>query len=361
MKSTYIAIALASLALGCPVKAQGAGTVEAQGAGTVGAQGAGTVGAQGAGTVGAQGAGTVGAQGAGTVGAQEQAQKATGAEKVDMITPHITDSRRMELPSLNAAHGFAREIELPTGWPVFHIGSFAVDTSPTKLVVMLWIVATILVVMLVGAARSHTRRAAQGLPPKGMAGAIEAIILYMRNEVILPNVGHHGEGFVPYLLTIFFFILIANLLGLIPYMSTATGNISVTATLAIMTFVVIEVAGMKALGAGYINTIIFWPKDMPLAMRVPMSLILSPVELISKITKPFALAIRLFANMTAGHIVVLAIIGLIFTFGSYAVAPAPVAMAVAIMLLELMVAVIQAFIFVLLSSVFIGLVRESSH
>ena len=287
----------------------------------------------------------------------EQAQQ----PKVDIITPHITDSRHMELPSFNAAHGFAREVTLPSGWFTFHIGSFEVDLSPTKHVVMLWIVAVLLIVVLVGAARAHQRRAAQGLPPKGMAGAIEAMILYMRNEVILPNVGHHGDGFVPYLLTIFFFILFANLLGLVPYMSTATGNISVTATLAIMTFVVIEVAGMRALGKGYINTIIFWPKDMPLMMRIPMSMILSPVELIGKITKPFALAIRLFANMTAGHIVVLALIGLIFTFGSYAVALAPVLMAVAIMLLELMVAVLQAFIFTLLSSVFIGLVRESHH
>ncbi len=289
------------------------------------------------------------------------AQAGAGESKVDLITPHITDSKHLEIPSFNAAHGFAREITLPSGWFTFHIGSMEFDLSPTKHVVMLWIVAVLLIIVLVGAARSHQRCAALGLPPKGMAGAIEAMILYMRNEVILPNVGHHGEGFVPYLLTLFFFILFANLLGLFPYMSTATGNISVTWTLALMTFVVIEVAGMRALGRGYINTIIFWPKDMPLAMRVPMSLILSPVELIGKFTKPFALAIRLFANMTAGHIVVLAMIGLIFTFGSYAVAPAPVAMAVAIMLLELMVAVLQAFIFTLLSSVFIGLVRESHH
>ena len=299
------------------------------------------------------------------LGAQEHpapaAAPAAAAEKVDIITPHITDSRHLELPSLNAAHGFAREVELPTGWPVFHIGALEVDTSPTKLVVMLWIVATLLVVVLVGSARALQRRAAQGLPPKGLAGAMEAMILYMRNEVILPNVGHHGEGFVPYLLTIFFFILFANLLGLVPYLATATGNIAVTATLAGMTFIVIEVAGMRALGLGYINTIIYWPKDMPLAMRIPMSLILSPVELIGKITKPIALTIRLFANMTAGHIVVLALLGLIFTFGSYAVAPAPILMAVAIMLLEIMVAFLQAFIFTLLSSVFIGLVRESSH
>jgi len=306
-----------------------------------------------------------GAQAQAPQAAQAQAQQAAQAQaqqaKTDIITPHITDSKHLELPSLNAAHGFAREVTLPSGWFTFHVGSMEFDLSPTKLVVMLWIVAVLAIVVLVGAARSHARRHRHGLPPRGLAGAVEAMILYMRNEVILPNVGHHGDGFVPYLLTLFFFILFANLLGLVPYMSTATGNISVTATLALMTFVVIEVAGMRALGKGYINTIIFWPKDMPLMMRVPMSIILSPVELIGKLTKPFALAIRLFANMTAGHIVVLALIGLIFTFGSYAVAPAPVAMAVAIMLLELMVAVLQAFIFTLLSSVFIGLVRESHH
>ena len=282
-------------------------------------------------------------------------------EKADIITPHITDGKHIEVPSLNASHGFAREIELPSGWPVFHIGSFVIDTSPTKLMVMLWVVATLLTVLLIGAARAHKRRAAEGLPPKGLAGGVEAIVLYMRNEVILPNVGPHGDAFVPYLLTIFFFILTANLLGLVPYMATATGNIAVTATLAIMTFVVIEVAGMRALGKGYINTIIFWPHDIPLMMRIPMSIILSPVELISKFTKPFALAIRLFANMTAGHIVVLAMLGLVFTFRSYIASPAPVAMAVAIMLLELLVAFVQAFIFTLLSSVFIGLVRESHH
>ena len=238
---------------------------------------------------------------------------------------------------------------------------FRSDMSPTKHVVMLLLAATLVIVALTAAARGVAKRAATGQPPTGFSGAMEAMVLYIRNEVILPNVGHHGEAFVPFGLTLFFFILTCNLLGLIPYGSTATGNIAVTATLAIITFVVIEIAGMKALGAGYINTIIFWPHDMPLGMRIPMSIILSPVELIGKFTKPFALAIRLFANMTAGHIVVLALIGLIFSFGSYVLAPLPLAMAVAIMFLELMVAFLQAFIFTLLASVFIGLVRESHH
>jgi F-type H+-transporting ATPase subunit a len=186
-------------------------------------------------------------------------------------------------------------------------------------------------------------------------------VLYLRNEVILPNVGHHGDKYVPFALTLFFFILFANVLGLIPFGSTATGNISVTATLALITFVMIEVAGMRALGPAYIKTIVYWPHDMPLAMKLPMTLIMTPVEIVGKLTKPFALAIRLFANMTAGHVVVLALISLIFTFGSYFIAGVPVLMAVAIMLLEIFVAFLQAFIFTLLASVFIGQIREGAH
>jgi F-type H+-transporting ATPase subunit a len=185
-------------------------------------------------------------------------------------------------------------------------------------------------------------------------------VLYIRNQVAIPNLGHHGGGYAPFVLTLFFFILFANLLGLIPYGSTATGNISVTATLAIITLLVIEVAGMRSLGLGYFNTIFYWNKDLPLYMRIPMLVIMTPVELVGKISKPFALTIRLFANMTAGHIVVLAFIGLIFTFKSLA-SGAPFLMAVAIMLLELFVAFLQAFIFALLASVFIGQIREAHH
>jgi F-type H+-transporting ATPase subunit a len=118
---------------------------------------------------------------------------------------------------------------------------------------------------------------------------------------------------------------------------------------------------MKALGRKYINTIVFWPHDMSLGMKLFISPILTPIELAGKFTKPIALAIRLFANMIAGHIVVLALISLIFTFGSWFLAPAPVAMALAIMILELFVAFLQAFVFTLLSSVFIGLIREGAH
>jgi F-type H+-transporting ATPase subunit a len=118
---------------------------------------------------------------------------------------------------------------------------------------------------------------------------------------------------------------------------------------------------MRAQGLGYLNTIFYWNKDLPLLMRIPMFILMTPIEIVGKFTKPFALAIRLFANMTAGHIVVLALIGLIFTFQSYVIGTAPLLMAVAIMMLELFVAFLQAFIFALLASVFIGQIREAAH
>jgi len=289
------------------------------------------------------------------------------ADQKDFITPHITDAHTLDYPCLTeAAHWYQRvipqacEYELPR-WAPIHIGRFALDISPTRHVVMLWIAALLCIVTTLLALRAHNRRTRLGRAPSGFGNSLEAVVLYMRNEVILPNVGPHGNGYVPFLLTLFFFILFANLLGLIPYGATATGNISVTATLAIITFIVIEVAGMKAQGWGYINTIIFWPHDMSLAMKLPITVILTPIEIIGKFTKPFALAIRLFANMVSGHVVLLALISLIFTFATWLLVPVPIALALGISLLELFVAFLQAFIFTLLSSVFIGLIREGAH
>ena len=280
------------------------------------------------------------------------------ADDKDFITPHITDAHTLDYPCLHS--GFVCEYELPR-WDPIHIGRFVLDISPTRHVVMLWIAALLCIVTTLLALRAHNRRTREGKAPSGFGNGLEALVLYLRNEVVLPNVGAHGNGYVPYLLTLFFFILFANLLGLVPYGATATGNISVTATLAIVTFIVIEFAGMKAQGKAYINTIIFWPHDMSLGMKLFISPILTPIEIMGKLTKPFALAIRLFANMTAGHIVLLALISLIFTFGSWLLVPVPILMALGISILELFVALLQAYIFTLLSSVFIGLIREGAH
>jgi F-type H+-transporting ATPase subunit a len=280
------------------------------------------------------------------------------AERTDFITPHITDSHHMEVPCFKP--GFACEIALPQ-WAPIHIGPLTLDLSPTKHVVMLWIAAALCLITLLVAARAHKRQHATGGHSKGFANGIEAFVLYIRQEVVLPNVGHHGEKYAPFILTLFFFILFANLLGLIPYGATATGNIAVTGTLAIITFIMVEAVGMKTLGKNYIKTIVYWPSDQPLIMKLLLTPILTPIELFGKFTKPLALAIRLFANMTAGHIVVLALIGLIFTFGTYYIAPVPLLMAFAIMVLEVFIAFLQAYVFALLSAVFIGLIREGAH
>ncbi len=138
----------------------------------------------------------------------------------DIITPHITDSRCIEVPN-----GWRiwepKEVALPQ-WAPIRIGNVAIDISPTKHVVMLFLAAVLVSVMLIGAARAHARHTHAAGRPKGFAAGIEAMVLYIRQEVALPNLGHHGEGYVPFILSLFFFILFANLLGLIPYGSTAT-------------------------------------------------------------------------------------------------------------------------------------------
>lgn len=278
--------------------------------------------------------------------------------KVDFITPHITDSHFLDYPCFKP--GFACELELPQ-WAPIHLGPLTLDLSPTKHVVMLFIAAFLCLATLLTAARAHKKQHSALGRSKGFANGIEAFVLYIRQEVILPNVGHHGEAYAPFILTLFFFILFANLLGLVPYGSTATGNISVTATFAILSFIMIEIAGMRAQGAGYLKTIVYWPSDQPVVMKAMLTPIMTPIEIFGKFTKPVALAIRLFANMTAGHIVVLALVGLVFTFGSYVIAPLPLVMALAIMVLEVFIGFLQAYVFALLVSVFIGLIREGAH
>jgi F-type H+-transporting ATPase subunit a len=280
------------------------------------------------------------------------------AKKVDIILPHISDSDELDVPW--PTKGWYKVVHLPH-WEPIHIGSFSIDISPTKHVVMMLLAALICCVLLITAARAHARNTREGRAPKGLAGFIEMVVLFVRNEVIVPNVGPHGEKFVPYLLTVFFFILFANLLGLVPYGSTATGNVSVTAMLAIIAFFVIEIAGMRALGKNYISTVFYWPHDMPVWGRIPMTLIMTPVEILGKFTKPFALCIRLFANMTAGHVMVLALISIVFMFGSWAIGVLPIVAAVGIMCLELFVAALQAYVFTLLVSSFIGQIRTAEH
>src|SRR3989449_3309980 len=186
------------------------------------------------------------------------------------------------------------------------------------------------------------------------------MVLFVRNDVAIASIGHGGEVFAPYILTLFFFILYCNLLGLLPWGAAATGNIAVTAGLALTAFLTIEISGFRTLGPkGYLKTIVMVPPGMKGIGAVIMAIIMTAVELIGKIVKRFALTLRLFANMTAGHFVILALLGLIFIFGSWLVAVGSVAFVTFMMALELLVAFLQAYIFALLTSVFIGMMQHA--
>jgi F-type H+-transporting ATPase subunit a len=283
-----------------------------------------------------------------------QGEHHASEREVDVME-HLANSHVIEIPWFNER--YTKEIELPR-FPPLRLGPVELDFSPTKHSVFVVLAALLVGIVFVSSARSIARAQAHGRPATGLPGAMEAMTLYLRQEFILPNVGHHGEGYVPYLLTVFFFILACNLLGLLPWGATPTGNIAVTGALALLAFVVIEISGMRSLGLkGYLKTIFYLPPGLPTFMKPIMLVVMTPIELIGKLAKPFALAVRLFANMTAGHALVLALIGLTFTFHSYVVGVSASAMATAVMLLELFVAFLQAFVFMLLTAVFIGLMR----
>lgn len=289
--------------------------------------------------------------------AAAQARPPRAASNEIDIMSHLGNSHSIELPSWKAPYFV--EKELPRFAPI-RIGGLSVDLSPTKHAVFLAVAALLVALVFLYTSRVVARAQAAGRPPRGFAAAMEAMVLYIRQEVILPNVGPHGEGYVNYLLTVFFFLLACNLLGLLPWSATPTANIAVTGAMAVVSLAVIEISGMRTLGLkGYLGTIFFLPPGLPAALKPVMLLIMTPIEIIGKLAKPFALAVRLFANMTAGHVVVLALIGLTFFFQSYLVGVAASVMATGIMLLELFVAFLQAFVFTLLTSVFIGLMRAA--
>jgi F-type H+-transporting ATPase subunit a len=263
---------------------------------------------------------------------------AEGAADISsMIMEHILDAPSLHLPG---AH-----VHLP------HIELFGIDMSITRHVVMMWVAAVILIVGLT----VTTRR--RGMVPKGLANLFESVMVFIRDDIAIPNIGAREAGrFLPYLFTVFFFILTCNLLGLIPYGATATANINVTAALAICSFFAILLGGILQNGLfGYFKGLI--PHGLP-AWLLP---IMVPIEIVGLFTKPFALCIRLFANMTAGHVVILSLMGLIFILGTILVAPISVAFALAVNLLEIFVALIQAYIFTLLSAVFIGMAVHQEH
>ncbi len=270
-----------------------------------------------------------------------------------MIIAHTADSHVLEFDLRFLGLGL-HEFDLPTDWWLF-----GVNVSPTKHVVFMALAALLVFVTMWWGGRQVARRHREGKAPRGFGGTVEALVLFVRNDVAIANIGHGGEKFAPLILTLFFFILYCNLLGLLPWGSTPTGNLAVTGGLALMAFLTIEGSGMVALGPkGYLKTIVMVPPGMTGIGAVIMAMIMTPVELIGKIVKPFALCLRLFANMTAGHFVILALVGLIFVFGNWIVAGGTVLFVLFMMCLELLVAFLQAYIFALLTSVFIGLMQH---
>jgi len=225
------------------------------------------------------------------------------------------------------------------------------DISITKNVAMLLINATLLLLVFTAVARGYKKN--QGSAPKGIQSFFEPIILFVRDEVVKPNIGHHYEKFFPYLLTLFFFILFGNLLGLLPGAGNMTGNIAVTLTLAVLTFIITNVSGNKAYWAH-----IFWTPGVPLPLRPIIML----VEVIGIFTKPISLTVRLFVAITAGHIVLLSLICLTFIFGSIWVGFGSSIIVLFISLIELLVAGIQAYVFTLFTSLYIGMaIADHEH
>lgn len=229
------------------------------------------------------------------------------------------------------------------------------DFSMTKAVIGMLGAAIIGLWLFIALSRSYKRTGISH--PKGIQSFLEPIILFVRDVMVIPNIGYkHHERFMPYLLSVFFFILINNIMGLVPFPppfgANVTGNLGVTFTLALFTFFIIQISGTK----GYWRHIFATP-------GVPLWLlpIMIPVELIGMIAKPFALMVRLFANITAGHIIVMSLLALIFIFDSLAVAPVSIFFVIFMDCLELLVAFLQAYVFTLLSALFISLALVEEH
>jgi F-type H+-transporting ATPase subunit a len=274
--------------------------------------------------------------------------------------------------------------------PLIHIGPFfGIDFSVTKHVFMVWVVATVLFVVVTSLVRRYIR---QSTPvPTGGMNALEAVVEFVRDSIVLPNTGHKWVNtWTPLLLTFFFFILTANAVGLIPVFdalaildhyvlhtgehsfvkgllhggSTATANFNVTAGLAVVTFIAIIAAGTMA--HGFVQ---HWKNLVPHGLAWPLYFLLIPLEFIGMLVRPFALTMRLAANMAGGHIAILAILSFVFIFAELASASVGVGigvgfsvpLAVAISALEIIVVLVQAYVFTLLSAVFIGMAIHAHH
>jgi F-type H+-transporting ATPase subunit a len=282
----------------------------------------------------------------------------------------IYDGYRLLEEDFYEEHKLA-EVKTAKGAPVFAIGKIyrmdesgmpdpstkVYDFSMTRNVVQVLISLVLLVWIMTGIAKQYKSGKGVTSAPSGFQNAVEPVITFVRDEVGKPNLGPKYEKYMPYLLTVFFFILINNLIGMIPGTANVTGNIAFTAVLGIISFIVILFSSNRHYWGHIINP------PVPGAIKI----IMIPIEIMGIFTKPFALIIRLFANMISGHIIILSFIILIFIFGAmstglgWGTSPLFVLFSVFIYLLEILVAFIQAFIFANLTAVFIGQAMEGSH
>jgi F-type H+-transporting ATPase subunit a len=232
------------------------------------------------------------------------------------------------------------------------------DLSMTRNVVQMLLALTLFVIIMFRVAGRYKKGVGITSAPKGSQSLLEPIITFVRDEVAKPNLGHNYNRYLPFLLTVFFFILVNNIFGLIPGSANVTGNIAFTVVLGLLSFVVILFSSNKHYWGHIFN-----PPGVPFGVK----LILVPVEFLSVFIKPFALIIRLFANMVAGHIIIICLVSLIFIFGElspiagWGASPLAVGFTVFIYLIEVLVAFLQAFIFTMLSAVFIGQALEGAH
>ena len=238
---------------------------------------------------------------------------------------------------------------------LYPTNSKPLDFSITKLVFSMFL-SIVLLLLIFGVSARNYNKSDKGIP-KGIAKFTEPLIIYIRDEVAIPNIGEkHHQKYMPYLLTLFFFIWINNVIGLIPvfpFSSNLSGNIAFTGVLAGITFIITTFGGTKEYWKH-----IFWMPGVP----VPMKLFLAPIEFMGIFVKPISLMIRLFANISAGHIIVLSLISLIFIAESVWIAPASLFFSVFISVIEILVVAIQAYIFTLLSALYIGAaIEEHEH
>ncbi len=262
-------------------------------------------------------------------------KEGVGSTLVHILSHHLIDAEEFDL--------FGLTIHLPT----VQIGDLRFITKHQ----VWWLIAILLVFLVVVKAARQ-----KGVVPTGLRNALEVLVEFIRDEVLKPNLHGKTDAFLPYFLSLFTCILFANLLGLLPWGASATGNVNVTAGLAICTLLLMIGMGIKENGiGGFLHS--FAPPGVPLWL-MPLIII---IEIVSFMIRPFALTIRLFANMLAGHAVIAVLLGLIGLIVAVWVAPVPILVSVGVMLLEIVVALIQAYIFTMLSAVFIGLTMHPAH